>query len=183
MGSLEIIFAPGVRMKKGMKRLIMAIGIIVIIFVVFLCIKNAFNPPDSFYESSVTTEEGSPAVEVEASQQNATGEEAGVSEEGISTIGEPSKKQRELPQEVLNMSMADIKALQKKVPLKDKLAVLNILSTSLSAKEYTGLFGMLSGGITREEMKQAYNDVNRKLTPENREKIWGYYDKYKHLIP
>lgn len=170
-------------MKKGMKRLIMAIGIIVIIFVVFLCIKNAFNPPDSFYKSDVTTENSSQGVEVGESEQDATGEETGTSEEGTSTIGESSKKQRELPQEVLNMSMADIRALQKQVPLKDKLAVLNILSTSLSAKEYTGLFGMLSGGITREEMKQAYNDVNRKLSPENREKIWGYYDKYKHLIP
>ncbi len=172
-------------MQKRTKRLIMAVsiivGLIIICVVGFFCVKNAFSPPDSFYESDVTTENHSDSAEEGNSEQDPTGEEIGTS--GENAADDESEKRRELPQEVLKLSMAEIKALQKKVPLKDKLAVLNILSTSLSAKEYTGLFGMLGGGITREEMKQAYDVVNRKLSPENREKIWGYYDKYKHLIP
>lgn len=172
-------------MQKRTKRLIVAFSVIlsvIIIFVVgFFCVKNAFSPPDSFYESDVTTEKRENSAEAENSEQEPAGEETVTS--GENAADDESEKRRELPQEVLNLTTVEIKALQKKVSFKDKLAVLSILSTSLSAKEYTGLFGMLSGGITREEIKEAYNVVNRKLSPENREKFWGYYDKYKHLIP
>ena len=80
------------------------------------------------------------------------------------------------------MTPEEFKALEKKVSFNDKVAVLNILSTNLSTGEYQEIVGMVSGGITKEEIRRAHQILSKSLSSENKQKIWGYYDKYIYLI-
>jgi len=186
-------------MKKKKKKWLVITGIVLVVavlvsFLVYFGVNTLFSMiSDSFYESGVviiepgTTPSGepsgpdgnqdgaetSPDVTAPDSQGTATQNPAGK---------DASSGSRAIPFDKLNLTMEEFKVLQQKVPFSDKVAALSILSAGLSASDYTELFGMLGGGITSDEVRRAYKIVSRGLSSEDKEKIWGYYDKYKHLI-
>lgn len=75
-----------------------------------------------------------------------------------------------------------VKALESKVKMSDKVAVLTLLAKALPPKEYSRLLEFINGGISDEEISEAYSIMRKYLTPEQKNKIKGYYFKYIYLI-
>lgn len=82
----------------------------------------------------------------------------------------------------MRFSAEQLKKLEKSVSLGDKLAVMAIISRSLSTSDYQTLLSMTGGGITREEISQAYSILSRSLSGEDKSKIYEYYSKYAYLL-
>ena len=82
----------------------------------------------------------------------------------------------------MRFSAEQVKKLEKSVSLGDKLAVMAIISRSLSASDYQTLLAMTGGGITREEISRAYSILSRSLSVEDKNKIYEYYSKYAYLL-
>ena len=64
----------------------------------------------------------------------------------------------------------------------DKVSVMTILSKNLSSEEYSKLLGMLSGGITSAEIEQAKDILRNSLSPEDKQTVKEYYNKYSDLL-
>lgn len=157
----------------------------------YLAVNKAFSViTDSFYKSSVVLENPSGGSEQQAegqgesqSEDAAQGQEAA---DGAKTAlpGEISRAAERygISPEKLKLTPAEIKELEKKVSFADKVAVLNILSSGLSASEYKELVGMLNDGISSSDMQRAYQILSKSLSAENKGKVLQYYQKYADLI-
>lgn len=176
--------------RKWLKTLLIVLGsLLVVLAIAYLVINLVFSIfTNSFYESVITTEEIQQSSG-EAAEPAEAPEEQGKQTEQAEASAAPSTDKpdgdalfKSLSIDKLNLSAEEFKTLQKKIPFSDKVAVLNILSTGLSGAEYKELIGMLGGGITSAEVKRAYQILSKGLSSENKAKIWGYYNKYVHLI-
>jgi len=179
-------------MKKKKKWIlvlsIVAASLLVLLLGIYIAINVAFSMfSESFYQSIIESEEFAQAngnAGETSNGQTPTGSEDG------ETAQQPKPDNsgdegilKKIPYEkIKNMTPEEFKALEKKISFNDKVAVLNILSTNLSTAEYQEIVGMVGGGITKEEIKRAHQILSKSLSSENKKKIWGYYDKYIHLI-
>ncbi len=184
-------------MQGNTKRRLIVTGIVAAVLLGavllgYICVNMAFSLiGDSFYQSEVTAEDFQRAsAGGEKDDPAKTVGDSGEPDESDESHGadkqpdgkDTGSRERSISFDRLHLSAEEFKTLQKKVPFSDKMAVLSILSKGLSAADYTELIGMLSGGISSSEVKRAYQIVSRGLSSEDKEKIWGYYDTYKHLI-
>ncbi|MBE7048814.1 MAG: hypothetical protein E7393_05540 [Ruminococcaceae bacterium] len=84
--------------------------------------------------------------------------------------------------ENMQFSASESKALIESVSFSDKLRVMAILQSSLSSEEYKTMFSMLSGGISQAEIQRAKAILSRRLSPDEKKEILGYYQKYSDLL-
>ncbi len=75
-----------------------------------------------------------------------------------------------------------IQKLESKISVADKFAVLMILKDALPASEYDKLLSLLTGGVSQNEVSDAYAMMRENLTQEQKDQIKGYYAKYMHLL-
>ena len=75
-----------------------------------------------------------------------------------------------------------IRQLESKISVADKFAVLMILKDALPASEYDKMLGLLTGGVSQNEISEAYAMMRENLTQEQKDQIKGYYAKYMHLL-
>lgn len=177
--------------KKKKKRLTMLVlilaGLVLVALLVYFVINLVFSIfTNSFYESVVTTEEVQTAAEPTAvpsgGQEETPEEQTPQTAPPLTAKTDGDALFKSLSVDKLNLTAEEFKEIQKKIPFADKVAVLNILSTGLSAAEYKELIGMLGSGITSSEVRRAYQILSKGLSSENKAKIWGYYNKYVYLI-
>ena len=185
-------------MKKKSKKKLWGVLLIVLIVTVglltagYVAVNKAFSVlTDSFYKSSVTIENppsdsNENQTEGQGEGQNGAAEKGQTSSDGAQTalpdeISRAAERYGVSP-EKLKLTTAEVKELEKKVSFADKVAVLNILSSGLSASEYKELIGMLNDGISSSDMKRAYQILSKSLSTENKGKILQYYQKYADLI-
>ncbi len=153
--------------KKGLKIFIMILGVLVVLALLgYVLVNFVFSMlTDSFYDSGL----GQPS-QTEVQQENEP------------EAFDPEKAFQSLPLDKMNLSAEQFKVLAKKVSFTDKVEVLNLLRSKLTAEEYKVLTGMLSGGVTTQEIREAYGMLSKSLSTEDKETIWGYYNKYAYLL-
>ena len=142
--------------KKGRKVFLIILGVVVALAILGYVLVNVIFSmlTDSFYDSGL----GKPSqTETQAMDTPET--------------FDPEAAFQSLPLDKMNLSAADFKVLAKKVSFTDKVAVLNLLRSKLSAEEYKLLTGMLSGGITTQEIHEAYAILSKSLSTEDKETI------------
>ena len=94
----------------------------------------------------------------------------------------PSGTEIELPSTDLNLTAEEAKAMIESISFSDKISVMNLLRSSLSAAQYKELLAMLGSGISREEVQRAKNILNENLSIEEKQKVLEYYKKYEELL-
>ncbi len=82
----------------------------------------------------------------------------------------------------LKFDAETVKELESKVSTGDKVAVLTLLAKALPPEEYSKLLGFINGGISDEEISEAYSIMRKHLTPDQKKQIKDYYFKYIYLI-
>lgn len=80
------------------------------------------------------------------------------------------------------LSEENIKELEAKIPISEKLEVLTMLAKSLSDEDYQTLISYAAGGINKEKFNAAYALMREKLGPEEKAIIKSYYAKYMYLL-
>lgn len=184
-------------MEKKSKKKLWIVLLIVLLLVLsvltvgYFAVDRAFSViTDSFYKSSEPVENPSPTPQESGVEDDPAGNEAengqtpstdAVQSEVSSAISSAAERYG-ISAEVFKLSPAEIKELEKKVSFSDKVAVLNILSSGLSAGEYKELIGMLNDGVNHSDMQRAYQILSKSLSRENKEKILQYYQKYAGLL-
>lgn len=187
----------GIMEKKSRKKLwivLLAVLLIVLVLLVvgYFAVNKAFSVvTDSFYKSSESIVQPSSAPEGADAAGTADGNEPTEEDSRSNTentqgdVGSAISSAAErygISTDVFKLSSAEIKELEKKVSFADKVAVLNILSSGLSAAEYKELVGMLNDGVSRSDMQRAYQILSKSLSHEDKEKIAQYYQKYAGLL-
>ena len=81
-----------------------------------------------------------------------------------------------------DMNAENMKKLESKISFADKFAVLTLLASALPSEKYSELMAMTSGGVTQEEISEAYQILRENLTPEQKDQVKQYYGKYLHLL-
>lgn len=158
--------------QKPKKKLFIILAVIAVILIAglstgYIVINKMFSAfSDSFYQS--------------AAPPSASAEAGG--DEVQATPQPPEEQEPAQPSLPQNLSKEQAQEMIDAISFNDKLAVMNILSKSLSAAEYKEMLGMLSGGITAEEMKRAKTILNERLSGDDRQKILDYYAKYSSLL-
>lgn len=186
------------RKKSRKKTLLIVLGILALFFALiasagYFAVDKAFSVlTGSLYQSSSVQEETSLEENKSAEELPQNEEEIpeGQMEEGKTSTGQNAQTKDALSaaQEKhgisgsMKFSAEQVQKLEKSVSLGDKLAVMAIISRSLSASDYQTLLAMTSGGITREEVGKAYSILSRSLSGEDKSKIYGYYSKYAYLL-
>ena len=174
--------------KKWPVVLCVILALLICIFIAGYFIINAVFSmfSESFYQSVIDSGDfvqSSTNTDVLGNETSAEPTVGGGAEQ---TQGKPSGDDgilRKIPYEkIKNLTPEEFKALEQKILFSDKVAVLNILSMNLSSAEYQEIVGLVNGGITKEEIKRAHQILSKSLSSENKQKIWGYYDKYIYLI-
>ena len=186
--------------KKNRKKTVLIV-VLIIMFVLaaiatagYFAVDKAFSVlTDSLYQSSSVQEETSLEENRSAEQLPQTNDDGQTSQE--QNEGKKADGEEEKPKDILSaaqekhgikgnmrFSADQVKKLEQSVSLGDKLAVMAIISRSLSASDYQTLLAMTSGGITREEIGRAYSILSRSLSAEDKNKIYGYYSKYAYLL-
>lgn len=138
---------------------------------------------ESHYET--TLEENKASGEL--GEENPSEEETGQEGQDSNKTKKPNDSLAKAQQKFgisgsMNFSAEDLKRMEKSVSVSDKLAVLAIISRGLSAQDYQRLLAMTSGGITRAEVSQAFAILKNGLKSGDKDKIYGYYQKYSYLL-
>lgn len=187
------------RKKSRKKTVLIVLGILVLLLVLiasagYFAVDKAFSVlTGSLYQSSSVQEETSLEENKSTEELPQTEDEemsGQAATENGTTASETDKENDVLSaaqkkhgiQGSLKFSAEQVKKLEKSVSLGDKLAVMAIISRSLSASDYQTLLAMTSGGITRDEVGAAYSILSRSLSSEDKNKIYGYYSKYAYLL-
>lgn len=75
------------------------------------------------------------------------------------------------------------KNIAKSIPTKDKSAMLNLVLSNLSSSDINYLMGLALDGVSSSDLAQAKRIAMQSFNEEDLERVKGYYDTYKHLIP
>lgn len=75
------------------------------------------------------------------------------------------------------------KNIAKSIPTKDKSAMLNLVLSNLSSSDINYLMGLALDGVSSSDLAQAKRIAMQSFNEEELERVKGYYDTYKHLIP
>lgn len=75
------------------------------------------------------------------------------------------------------------KNIAKSIPTKDKSAMLNLVLSNLSSSDLNYLMGLALDGVSSSDLAQAKRIAMQSFNEEDLERVKGYYDTYKHLIP
>lgn len=75
------------------------------------------------------------------------------------------------------------KNIAKSIPTKDKSAMLNLVLSNLSSSDINYLMGLALDGVSSSDLAQAKRIAMQNFNEEDLERVKGYYDTYKHLIP
>lgn len=75
------------------------------------------------------------------------------------------------------------KNIAKSIPTKDKSAMLNLVLSNLSSSDINYLMGLALDGVSSSDLAQAKRIAKQSFKEEDLERVKGYYDTYKHLIP
>ncbi|MBE7022376.1 MAG: hypothetical protein E7414_04090 [Ruminococcaceae bacterium] len=182
--------------RKSKKKLVIIVAVILAALLAFLVagyftINKLFSVfSDSFYQSALMMQD--PA----ANEAEVTPEPAGATEEPVSpdkaqqsatpsTVPKavlPAKEEDDYPFDGLHFSPEQFKAIDAQIPFNEKLAVLNILRKTLGTAEYKELIAMVTGGITSEEIRRAYDILKANIHGDNKKQILAYYHKYSGLV-
>ena len=75
------------------------------------------------------------------------------------------------------------KNIAKSIPTKDKSAMLNLVLSNLKSSDINYLMGLALDGVSSSDLAQAKRIAMQSFNEEDLERVKGYYDTYKHLIP
>lgn len=75
------------------------------------------------------------------------------------------------------------KNIAKSIPIKDKSAMLNLVLSNLTSSDLNYLMGLVLDGVSSSDLAQAKRIAMQSFNEEDLERVKGYYDTYKHLIP
>lgn len=75
------------------------------------------------------------------------------------------------------------KNIAKSIPTKDKSAMLNLVLSNLKSSDINYLMGLVLDGVSSSDLAQAKRIAMQSFNEEDLERVKGYYDTYKHLIP
>lgn len=75
------------------------------------------------------------------------------------------------------------KNIAKSIPTKDKSAMLNLVLSNLSSSDINYLMGLALDGVSSSDLTEAKRIAKQSFKEEDLERVKGYYDTYKHLIP
>lgn len=75
------------------------------------------------------------------------------------------------------------KNIAKSIPTKDKSAMLNLVLSNLTSSDLNYLMGLALDGVSSSDLAQAKRIAMQSFNEEDLERVKGYYDTYKHLIP
>ncbi|MFQ9696910.1 MAG: hypothetical protein ACLRY5_08785 [Zhenhengia sp.] len=75
------------------------------------------------------------------------------------------------------------KNIAKSIPTKDKSAMLNLVLSNLTSSDINYLMGLALDGVSSSDLAQAKRIAMQSFNEEDLERVKGYYDTYKHLIP
>lgn len=75
------------------------------------------------------------------------------------------------------------KNIAKSIPTKDKSAMLNLVLSNLSSSDINYLMSLALDGVSSSDLAQAKRIAMQSFNEEDLERVKGYYDTYKHLIP
>lgn len=171
-------------MKKGPKKLIIILSVVAVLLVGgltagYITVNKMFSIfSDSFYqvpepvasEEPVAEESPGPAINEEEEKPKETPPAKTPSAPSLENLPSVTLSKEESRQMISAISFAD------------KVAVMKILSAGLSPPEYKEVMGMISGGITAEEVKRARHILSHSLSDGDKEKILSYYAKYAYLL-
>ena len=75
------------------------------------------------------------------------------------------------------------KNIAKSIPTKDKSAMLNLVLSNLTSSDINYLMGLALDGVSSSDLTEAKRIAKQSFKEEDLERVKGYYDTYKHLIP
>lgn len=163
--------------KNKRKKLIIILSVIIgILLVLLIAGYIIINTMFSMFSDSFTQ------VTLQDLEKEQTVEQATPSPGIESESTEPQQVGSETTSEDLEYSAEKSQEMMDSVSFGDKVSVMTILSENLSAEEYKEMLGMLSNGITSDEINRAKDILRNSLSAEDKKTIKEYYSKYSGLL-